>query len=438
MKFIKLLILLSVMHFSSALGAEIIPGLYSPGMPRQYEYNEQPGYTDTVRVSDLFIRGSGVKAAVLSRSGDGLVSVLIFFGSTEKKADGVCPADTCIFVFREAESSRSGGKILSPEPYAPNADRRTNEPLLIRGLSGLIPGTRSFNLVAIPNYAYTVDTGMNGKMVYRRNIQLYSGSFDLKEPRPYISILRTVRETSAADPSGKNKPVMIAKGSCTAVIEEGLENDLCDIFDDRGVPARVLIPRLDLIKGERTGVIASTEEFCLEAVTELSDDEWFSVNAVIVKDRKKNRVIQLIEPQGIETRSPPKDSIRMVDANFDGYPDISVLANDGGAGPNNSYNFYLYNPETRKFEFDEDLSELTQTEIDPVRKEIRSAWRNGAAEHGYESYRFSGGKLELVERIIETYHYDDETGKTFLKTSIRRLLNGRYVDTSEEKEAAGD
>jgi hypothetical protein len=438
MKFIKLFILLSVLRFPSALGAEIIPGLYSPGTPRQYEYNEQPGYADTVRVSDLFVRWSGVKAAVLSRSGDGFVSVLIFFGSTEKKADGVCPADTCIFVFRESESSRSGGNVLSPEPYAPNADRRTNEPLLIRGLSGLIYGTRSFNLTAIPDYEYTVETGMNGKTVYRRNIQLYSDSFDLKESRPYISILRTVRETWAVDPSGKNKPVMIAKGSCAAVITEGPEHDLCDIFDDSGVPARVLIPRLDLIRGAPTGVIASTDEFSLEAAAELLDGEWFSVNAVIVKDRKKNSVVQIIEPQGIETRSPPKDSIRMTDANFDGYPDISVLANDGGAGPNNSYNFYLYNPEKRMFEFDEDLSELTQIEIDPVRKEIRSAWRNGAAEHGFERYRFSGGKLELIESIIETYIHDDETGKTFLRTSIRRLVNGRYVDTSEVKEAEGN
>ncbi len=72
-----------------------------------------------------------------------------------------------------------------------------------------------------------------------------------------------------------------------------------------------------------------------------------------------------------------------------------LFGHDGGAEPNVGYLFYLYDPATGQFVFDEFLSELTQTKINPRTKTMSAAWRNGCS-HSNEKYWFIGGQLTLT------------------------------------------
>ena len=106
-----------------------------------------------------------------------------------------------------------------------------------------------------------------------------------------------------------------------------------------------------------------------------------------------------------------------------------IYSHDGGAGPNNGYNFYIYNPKSKQFEYNQILSDLTQTQVDINTKTIRSFWRNGAAEHGSEEYKWINGELIMTKQIIRTYTQNneiqtmtcvDQKGKLECKTEIIR------------------
>jgi len=95
--------------------------------------------------------------------------------------------------------------------------------------------------------------------------------------------------------------------------------------------------------------------------------------------------------------------IQSIDANFDGYPDLVIFENTGGAGPNSSYNYFLFDPTIGRFVRSEELSELTQPQIDPKTKSVQSFWRDGAATHGAATYAWIHGKLVCTSSVETTY-----------------------------------
>lgn len=119
---------------------------------------------------------------------------------------------------------------------------------------------------------------------------------------------------------------------------------------------------------------------------------------------KNNKKIQTIRNAGYLTNK--NYTLDMIDVNFDGYEDMIIYSHDGGAVPNNGYNFYVYNSKSKLFEYNLTLSDLTQTQVDIKAKMITSAWRNGAAEHGYAEYKWINGKLIMTKQTVETYMQD--------------------------------
>ena len=87
-------------------------------------------------------------------------------------------------------------------------------------------------------------------------------------------------------------------------------------------------------------------------------------------------------------------NIYFVDANFDGYLDLSA-AKYGTAGPNIPSRYYLYNPKKNAFEEFYELSRVMSAEFDTVNKRITSFQRNGGASYSKYRYRFEGLKLVL-------------------------------------------
>lgn len=104
--------------------------------------------------------------------------------------------------------------------------------------------------------------------------------------------------------------------------------------------------------------------------------------------------------QTLETESQGTCSVftpALVDANFDGWPDLS-LAQFLPAGPNMPRQTWLYDAPTGRFvDAPAALQAISSAEFDPVHRILYSYWRASCCEHGVSTYRWKGGDVEEVD-----------------------------------------
>ena len=145
-----------------------------------------------------------------------------------------------------------------------------------------------------------------------------------------------------------------------------------------------------------------------------------------VISRKTGHVQQVI-PLAIDepTLGAYAGALNVLDCTFDGFPDLMIYANSGGAGPNSSNNFYLFQPKTGRFVFNAALSELPQVGIDGKTRTISSAFRNGCCGHSNEEYRFLNGHLTRTASHDE----DGQFGPAgYYTVTDGRLVHGKWVE----------
>jgi hypothetical protein len=165
-----------------------------------------------------------------------------------------------------------------------------------------------------------------------------------------------------------------------------------------------------------------TADFAFAAHATLDDEEWSTVYGIRIVDRKTGATVQEIQVNdALPTRRRLAELVRVVDANFDGRPDIAVPYNDGGAGPNFVDQFYLFDPRRGQFVLDEVLSGLSQPSVNPDGT-ITSGSRGGCCRHSGATYRYVKGRLTLVAEVDESMSAD---GK-WVETTTRRLVNGKW------------
>ena len=155
-----------------------------------------------------------------------------------------------------------------------------------------------------------------------------------------------------------------------------------------------------------------------------------------IKTYDKNRLIQVIKNPGFV--SDTLSVLDFADVNFDGYKDLVLYSHDGGAGPNYGNNYFIFNPKTKQFIFNEAMSDLSQPEINFKTKTIHAGWRNGAANHGAETYKWINGKFTMVEYYETNYNSNDklEVIHTFLIDGKMRpkprLKKGKKLTTKKK------
>lgn len=148
-----------------------------------------------------------------------------------------------------------------------------------------------------------------------------------------------------------------------------------------------------------------------------------NVDAVKVIDKKTGKTLQVIANIGATLETKLEDAVMVIDFNFDGYPDFMLYYQNGGAGPNNSWNFYTYNPASRRFVYNDTLSALSQVEIDLKTKTISCAWRSGAGIHGAERYQYINGTL------TRTYFWEQTFGMGyFAQEETGQLADGHWQE----------
>jgi hypothetical protein len=150
------------------------------------------------------------------------------------------------------------------------------------------------------------------------------------------------------------------------------------------------------------------------------DERSHTSKAIRVVHRKTGALVQEIAPVEGHGNRHPAQFLTLVNANADGYPDIEMFIDSGGAGPNSTSHYYLFDPRTGQFRFHQQLSELTQVTIDADGL-ITWAQRASCCSYGGGTYRFIGGKLTLLTTKDESMTAD---GK-WMRVSVGTLRKGK-------------
>lgn len=117
----------------------------------------------------------------------------------------------------------------------------------------------------------------------------------------------------------------------------------------------------------------------------------------------------------------------MIDANFDGNNDLQIFQVKGTAGV--LYYFWIYNTETKTFEQNPVLGNITSPEFDLKNKIIYSSSRLHPGER-VDKYKYVNKKtvlFESTENAIRT----DKNGNRLFVTTIRKRINGKMQITSK-------
>lgn len=278
------------------------------------------------------------------------------------------------------------------------------------------------NRVVVDSSSYYDGSPLYGKG-FRKSTQYATinqpiATFKLKTLKNYNRYLSIQRDNVTFYSNGKIK--MLNKGDFIAITKETDEYYYGEnvSVDGEVTAGRIFIDDLTIEDGlkisKMNGIILKTKYNLFEET-----QGWNQSGEILsIKTYYKNKIIQVIKNAGFV--SDTTSVLDFDDVNFDGLKDLVVFAHDGGSGPNFGNNYYIFNPKTKQFVYNETMSDLTQPEVNSKTKTVNAAWRNGAANHGSETYKWIKNKLTMVESY-ET-NFTDENNPT---ETHKFLINGK-------------
>lgn len=145
---------------------------------------------------------------------------------------------------------------------------------------------------------------------------------------------------------------------------------------------------------------------------------------VEVTSRKTGKVNYIFYDSQEPVKTDPKNLLDLVDINFDGHVDLRLFGGSGGAGPNSSSAYFLYDKASDQFNYHEEVSDLTQLEIDARSKTLHAAWRASCCEHGWATYRWRRG--ELLKFAEGGDRYTQSGDKSVIEITESRLKRGKW------------
>ena len=90
------------------------------------------------------------------------------------------------------------------------------------------------------------------------------------------------------------------------------------------------------------------------------------------------------------------------DVNFDGQPDLLIYVGLGGSGSASSlYVAYIWNPQSRQWDYCEEFEHFIEPEIDEDAKTIYTSYRNGPDDFVQEEWKWVDGKLTMTKQKVE-------------------------------------
>ncbi|MFC5473769.1 XAC2610-related protein [Paraherbaspirillum soli] len=440
MKIHAFILYLFLINTASANTDELlIPGIYRLNAPSQRPI-QNLGKADTKIIkstknfSNALPKAAKISYAMVSRDDVSHTNKIVFLVDENYRdsssADNLCVAYAFPNWNSHSESQpfcTNGNPIFRTEKSAFSIERAADERMI---REEKIPPQRAPTdkekiaciLISCSGEAY-------GYSIYHYATTLYHDDFSLQAVKNYQDIFYLTKDLSIYHQSSKSSAhTNVGKGKFVAITAMHPDWYEVDSVKQDGEILHGWLSREDLIEGEWVGQKAKLPKYRFRVALQTqdeSDSEAKTAVAIEVINRMTNRRVQMIydfysDPNRF---SRPEEMLSVVDANFDGYPDIMVFGSSGGAGPNSTENIFLFDPKTQKFALDEMLSGLPQLDINSKNRTISSASRSSCCSHHAETYRYIKGKLTLVADWDESMTVDGEG----MVTTTGKLMRGKMI-----------
>lgn len=132
-----------------------------------------------------------------------------------------------------------------------------------------------------------------------------------------------------------------------------------------------------------------------------------------------NHIQKIIANKEIES-----NNFQLIDWNFDGYKDISVLHNYGSGGC--SYWIWNYSSKENRYIYNKELSKVLGLEIDTSGKYIVFHYRAGYSEEYWDSLQYKDNKLSFVKGLYRE-RWNDSLGNSWVKNTYKKMINNVMV-----------
>ncbi|MFZ4402136.1 MAG: XAC2610-related protein [Bacteroidales bacterium] len=137
-----------------------------------------------------------------------------------------------------------------------------------------------------------------------------------------------------------------------------------------------------------------------------------------------NKLFQIIKAnKEIENKT-----FELIDWNFDGNKDISVLWNSGSGGC--AYWIWNYSKTDKKFYYNKELSGILGLEIDTVSKYIIEHYRAGYPEEKWDTLKYRNNKLTFIKGLYVERWTDctkDSTCISWIKNTHTKVVNNKII-----------
>lgn len=273
-----------------------------------------------------------------------------------------------------------------------------------------------------------------GRQIKQYEVVHYSDRFTLQQPRDYVDVLHVDRTLPLyAQASDARSVATIAAGSYLAVLQRAAAWYQVEQIGQDGSAVRGWIDRDAVSPLTWVAQAAAMPGATFRAGVE-RDEEGARLTAIEVRDASTGQRRQVLRDFEADTIGDGDALLQVVDANFDGHPDLLAPGLSGGAGPNSTTNVFLFDPATGAFVHDATLSALPQLSINAQDRSITSASRGGCCSHASETYRYRDGGLELVSSWEEALSADG----AHVETTRGTLRNGRMQYRTTRTRATPD
>ena len=115
---------------------------------------------------------------------------------------------------------------------------------------------------------------------------------------------------------------------------------------------------------------------------------------------------------------------KLIDWDFDGYKDITVLSNCGSGGC--AYWIWNYSPSKNKFVYNEALSDVLGLEMDSIHKFIIFHSRAGYAQENWDTMKYHNNKLVFVKGLYQE-RWTDQKGRRWIKKTRSKIINNKEI-----------
>lgn len=263
-----------------------------------------------------------------------------------------------------------------------------------------------------------------GRSVHHYEVTHRRDGFVLQQARAYTDVLYLpIDVVVQTEPLATSAGEPLKAGGYVAVVSRTPAWLQIERIASDGSSASGWIDRDALSRPEWIAQAAVTPAFRFRLGFERSggEDGERVLSAIEVLDAATGKRVQILRDFDADPIGVTGDVLQLVDANFDGHPDIQVPGMSGGAGPNSTDNVFLFDRASQTFVYDVTLSGLPQLSINAAQRTVTSSARNGCCAHASETYRYRDGRLELFESWEEALSADGQTRET----TRGALRNGR-------------